>query len=95
VHTISITDSATEAIFYLLENLSVELTQLLASIIWSKWKHRNLRVWDDETETSAKVVECSINMAADWKLSNTPDVLASSLNHQQATASTSQQHRTT
>jgi len=48
-HAISTTDSATEAIFYLLENLSVELTQRLASAIWSIWKHRNLKVWNDET----------------------------------------------
>jgi len=34
-------------------------------------------------------------MVADWKLANTPDVLASSSNHQQATTSTSQQHRIT
>ena len=92
-HAISTTNSATEAIFYLLANLSAKLTQRLTFVIWSIWKHRNLRVWNDETETSAKVVERAINMVEDWKMANTPGVLASNSNHQQATTSTSQQHR--
>jgi len=50
-------------------------------------------VWNDETETSAKVVERAINMVEDWKMANTLDVLASNSDHQQATTSTSQQHR--
>jgi len=44
-YAIFVTDSATGAIFHLLENLSVELTQRLSSVIWSLWKHRNLIVW--------------------------------------------------
>jgi len=90
---ISTTNSATEAMFYLLENLSTELTQRPTSVIWSIWKHRNLRVWNDETETSAKVVERAINMVEDWKMANSPDVLVSNSYHQQATTSTSHQHR--
>jgi len=49
-------------------------------------------VWDDATETSAKVVERAINMVVDWQLANAPDVIASRWNHQPTTASTSQQH---
>jgi len=44
--------------------------------MWSLWKHRNLRVWDNVTETSAVVVERARNMVADWQLANAPDVLA-------------------
>jgi len=50
-------------------------------------------VWNDETETSAKVVEKAINMVEDWKMVNAPDVLISHSHHHQETASTSQQHR--
>jgi len=46
-HAVSTTNSATEAIFYLLANLSADLTQRLTFVIWSIWKHRNLRVWND------------------------------------------------
>ena len=94
-HALSTTASATEAIFYLLESLSVDLTQRLSSVIWSIWKHRNFRVWDDVIETSATVVDRAINMVANWQLANAPDVLASRSNHQPTTASTSQQHRIT
>ena len=48
-HTLSQTASPTEAIFYLLENLSVELSQRMSTVMWSIWKHRNLRVWDNVT----------------------------------------------
>jgi hypothetical protein len=85
-HAISITDSTMTAIFYLLENLSVELTQRLSSVIWSLWKHHNLRVWEDVTETSATVVERARNMVEDWQLANAPDILASSLTRQPTTA---------
>ncbi|XP_039684970.1 uncharacterized protein [Medicago truncatula] len=91
----STTASASEAIFYLLETLSVELKQRMPSVLWSIWKHRNLRVWDDVTETSATVVERARNMLTDWQLANAPDVLVSRSNHQPTTASTSQQHRIT
>jgi len=92
-HAISTTDSATEAILYMLANLSTELTQRLTSVIWNIWKHHNLRVWNDETVSSTKVVEKAINMVEDWKMANIPAVLASNSNHQQAMASTSQQHQ--
>jgi len=64
-HSLSTTASATNAIFSLLQNLSADLSQQLATVIWSIWKHRNLRVWDDVTETSALVVERARNMILD------------------------------
>ena len=94
-HALSTTASASEAIFYLLETLSVELTQRLSSVLWSLWKHRNLQVWDDATETSATVVDRARNMVTDWQLANAPDVLASGSHHQPTTTSTSQQQHIT
>jgi hypothetical protein len=76
-HALTHTTSATDAIFSLLENLSAELSQRLSTVMWSLWKHRNLRVWDDVTETSVVVVERDRNMITDWQLANAPDVLAS------------------
>ncbi|XP_024636349.1 uncharacterized protein [Medicago truncatula] len=62
---------------------------------WSLWKHRNLRVWEDVTETSATVVERARHLVEDWQLANTPDIRATSLTHQQTTASSSHDHRIT
>jgi len=75
-HALSQTASTTEAIFYLLENLAVELSQRLSTVMWSIWKHRNLRVWDNVTETSDVVVERARNMVTDWQLANAPNILA-------------------
>lgn len=44
-HALSSTFSATDAIFSLLECLSGELAQRLATMLQSIWKHRNLKVW--------------------------------------------------
>jgi len=56
-HAAMQTDSAVEAIFYLLRNLSVKLNQRFAALCWSLWKHRNLKIWEDVTELSAVVVD--------------------------------------
>jgi hypothetical protein len=81
-HAISTSDSVTDAIFSLLEQLSVDLAQRSSTIFWSIWKHRNLRVWDNVTETNATVVERARNMVVDWQLANTSAILASATHHQ-------------
>jgi len=80
---ISSPNSAPKAIFNLLESLSVELAQRLSTILWSLWKHRNVRIWEDATETSAMVVERARNMVEDWRLANAPSLLASTSSQQQ------------
>jgi len=85
-HALFHTASVTDAIFSLLENLSAELSQRLSTVIWSLWKHRNIRVWDNVTETSVVVVERARNMVTDWQLANAPDVLASTSHFQHAMA---------
>ncbi|KEH25696.1 hypothetical protein MTR_6g033560 [Medicago truncatula] len=68
--------------FSLLEQLPVELAQRMATVLWSIWKHRNLKVWDNVIETSATVAEHARNMVVDWQLANTSAVLASTTLHQ-------------
>jgi len=50
-HALTHTASATDVLFSLLETLSVELSQRLSIVIWSIWKPRNLKIWDDVIET--------------------------------------------
>jgi hypothetical protein len=50
--------------------LSKEQSQRLATILWSLWKHRNLKVWEDVTETCAVVVERARVLLEDWQLAN-------------------------
>lgn len=64
--------SAIEAIFALLQSLSVTLSQRLAAIFWSLWKHRNIKVWEDITETCATVVDRARSLTDEWHLANGP-----------------------
>jgi len=64
--------SAIEAIFALLQSLSVTLSQRLAAIFWSLWKHMNIKVWEDITETCATVMERARSLSDDWQLANGP-----------------------
>lgn len=75
-HAIQSTTSAAETIFLLLDTLSAEQNQRLAATLWSLWKHRNLKVWDDVTEVSATVVERAKNLVDDWHLANTSSIVA-------------------
>jgi len=66
--------SAIEVIFALLQSLSDTLSQMLAAIFWSLWKHRNKKIWEDITETCATVVERVRSLTNDWQISNGPAV---------------------
>lgn len=48
-NAIETSPSTIEAIFSLLHSLSATLSQRMAALFWSIWKHRNVKVWDDET----------------------------------------------
>jgi hypothetical protein len=64
--------SATEVIFTLLHSLSVTLSQRMAALIWSSWKHRNVKVWVDIAETCVTVVDRARSMVEDLQLANAP-----------------------
>jgi len=66
--------SAIEVIFALLQSLSNTLSQRMAVIFWSLWKHRNIKVWDDITETCAAVVKRARSLIDNWQLVNGPAV---------------------
>lgn len=48
--------SAEAAIFSLLQTLHNELQQRFAAVLWSLWKHRNNKLWQNENETAAQVI---------------------------------------
>jgi hypothetical protein len=43
-HAVIITNSAIDAKFSLLQNLSQEHVQHMAVVLWSLWKHRNIKL---------------------------------------------------
>jgi len=70
--------SAIEAIFMLVETLPAEQKQFFAAILWSLWKHKNLKVTEDVTEVAATVVERARVMLTDWQIANIYLPIASS-----------------
>lgn len=59
-----------EAIFQLLHDLASNNSRRFAVTIWSLWKHRNLKLWNNTPETMAQVVDRAVRMLEDWKPAN-------------------------
>ena len=71
-HAWNSSSSASDAIFAILQDFSEENSQRFAAVLWSIWKHQNLTLWQDVTETSAQVIERAIHLIEDWSAANTP-----------------------
>jgi len=54
----------------LLHYLTAAQARRFTSTIWSLWKHRNLKLWQNALETIAHVVDRSVHMLEDWKMAN-------------------------
>jgi len=63
-------NSSVDAIFELLHQLSQEFSQRFAAVLWSLWKHRNFKLWQDVTETCAHVVDRACHIMEDWYAAN-------------------------
>jgi len=68
----AIVESATaiDVIFTLLADLPVMHKQIFAATVWSLWKHRNLKVWEDVTEVVVVVVDRARVLITDWQIEN-------------------------
>lgn len=71
-HALMNNDSAVGTVFSLLQNLSSDLSQRFAANLWSVWKHRNIKLWRNEDELYAQVVERARIMIQDWQVANLP-----------------------
>jgi len=76
-------NSAVDVVFELLNQLSQEFVQRFLAILWSLWKHRNLKLCQDVTETCTHVVDRACNLMEDWYAANTT-TLATSWNNTSA-----------
>jgi hypothetical protein len=56
--------------FMLTKILPTDQKQVFAAMVWSIWKHRNLKVWEDKNEVVATVVEHARIMISDWQIGN-------------------------
>jgi len=60
-------NSAINVVFYLLQHLTVEQSQRFAVTIWSIWKRRNLKVWENKDELCAMTVDRAHIMIEEWQ----------------------------
>ncbi|KAK2355667.1 hypothetical protein QL285_093058 [Trifolium repens] len=56
--------------FTLLRHYNIEESQRFAVTLWSLWKHRNLKLWQDVDETPAQVVDRAFHLIEDWRAAN-------------------------
>jgi hypothetical protein len=38
--------------------------------MWSLWKHRNLKLWEDVNETDGQVIDRAFHLIEDWSTAN-------------------------
>jgi ribonuclease HI len=62
--------NATDTVFLLLQKLNTQENAKLAALIWSLWKHRNLKLWQNKTETCAQIVDRALQLLHDWNQAN-------------------------
>lgn len=59
-----------EIIFALLQDLSHAQAQLFATVVWSLWTSRNLRLWQNVTETAQAILEHGRQLLFKWREAN-------------------------
>jgi len=59
-------DSAS-IIFQLLQVLNGDEAALFCCTLWSIWKQRNNKVWNDVTEAQVAVLECAKVLLQEWR----------------------------
>jgi len=78
-----VTNSTIEAIFSLLQNLSQEHAQRLATICWRLWKHCNLKLWKNDNELFANIADKARHLIEDLQDAN---IIHSASDDQQTTS---------
>ena len=59
-----------EIIFTLLQELPQGQAEQFATLLWSVWKSRNLRVWENVTDTGQVIVERAKQLLQNWNFAN-------------------------
>jgi len=70
-HAMMTNVAASGVVFSLVQNLGSDLRHRMVTIIWSLWKHRNNKLWQNENETAVVVVDCARKLLSEWMDANT------------------------
>jgi len=63
-------DDAPEIIFAVLQHATAAQQELFATILWSIWKSRNLKLWQQESENNHSIIERAKHLLEGWKSAN-------------------------
>jgi hypothetical protein len=64
------TGSVAECIFALLQHYNADNSQRFTVTLWSLWKHRNLKLWQDVDESATQVIDRVHHLIEDWQSAN-------------------------
>jgi hypothetical protein len=59
-----------DCLFALLQRYNNENSQRFTATLWSLWKHRNLKLWQDVYESEAQVIDRAFHLIEDWNTAN-------------------------
>ncbi|XP_024640514.1 uncharacterized protein [Medicago truncatula] len=63
-------DNASDIIFHLLRILSTTQIENIVTIIWSIWKARNLKLWQQVTDSTTTIMVRAIHLLEGWRSAN-------------------------
>jgi len=64
---IDINASFPKNVFAILEHLDQQQKQVFGVTLWSIWKHRNNKVWNNVTETAQAICDRASSLLTSWK----------------------------
>jgi hypothetical protein len=64
------TGTVTDCVFAILQHHNNEDSQRFAVTLWSLWKHRNLKLWQDVDETPTQVIDRAFHLIENWRAAN-------------------------
>lgn len=63
-------NTAAEIIFTQLQELPQGQAEQFATLLWIVWKSRNLRVWQNDTDTGQDILERTKQLLLNWNFAN-------------------------
>ena len=63
-------DNASDVIFDLLQKLSASQVESIVTIMWGIWKSRNLKLWQQVSESTVTILERAKHLLEGWRRAN-------------------------
>lgn len=71
IRAMDVVESFAELVFMMLEKLDFQKRHLFGWVLWSLWRRRNVKLWEDQEENHAQVIGRACAALEEWKIANT------------------------